>query len=46
MKLTLPAVQALGSQAAVVDPILGPPANPDHAAVLDGNVEPTAVAAQ
>jgi hypothetical protein len=46
MKLPLPAVQALGSKATVVDPILGSPANPDHLAVFHGNVEPAAVAAQ
>jgi hypothetical protein len=46
MELSLPAVQALRSEASVVDPILGSAANPDHAAILDGNVEPTAVAAQ
>ena len=46
MKLTLPAVQTLGSEAAMVDPVLSTAADADHAAVLDGDVQPAAIAAQ
>jgi hypothetical protein len=46
MELSLPAVQALGPEAPVVDPISCSDAYSDHSAVLDGDVEPATIAAQ
>jgi hypothetical protein len=46
MKLSLPAVKALGSETAVVDSILGATADSDHLAVLDGDVESASIAAE
>lgn len=44
MKLPLPSVEAFGPEAAVIDPILGSAPYANHAAVLDGDVQPAAVA--
>jgi len=46
MKLSLPAVEAFGPKAAMIDPILGSAADANHAAVLHGNVESAAIAAE
>jgi hypothetical protein len=46
MELSLPAVQALGPETPVIDPIPGSAAYSDNAAVLDGDVEPATIAAQ
>ena len=45
-KLSLPAVQTFGSEAATVHSIFGPPPNPHHLPVFDGDVQTTAIAAQ
>jgi hypothetical protein len=46
MELALPAVQTLGSETSVIDPILGAATYPDHSAVLDRDVETATVAAE
>jgi hypothetical protein len=46
MKLSLPAVEALGSETAVVDSILCSTADSDHLSVLDGDVYSTSIAAE
>jgi hypothetical protein len=46
MKLPLPAVQTLGSEAAMIDPVFSSAADPDHPAILDRDLQPAAIAAQ